>query len=241
MLIQEMINLNDFHIFNYKKYSGFKRQRYHLKKNSKILCLGSCDIQSIRPVNIDIFSWVDYLSLNHEISCLDKIIDYDILIKFINFYISNYNVPEILCYTMSIISKTVIINDMLYTLSENSSKTIHFMFLKKIINTEQKNNLLDIVNDLSKMSDNEKIEICSKTINSINTKCLNNNIKFYFTTNGTKTANKYFHFIIDEIIKNSNCSKSYIGWINNIDTQVDSSMGIETQKEMYKFYNKKIC
>lgn len=238
MLINDLIHINDFHILSYKKYDGFFRKKYRLSKNSDILCLGSCDIQSMRHINSEKFSWVDYLLVDCSGSCLDKIIDFENLINFIVYYINNFGTPKSLYYTMSIISKTLIINNMIYTLSENSTKTVLFMFLKKVISEEQKDLLLNEIHKLKMLSEGERINICSNHVMKIKEISFNHNIKFFWTTNGTKSANVYYEKIISQIVKQSNSKENYAGWINNLDSQPDSSMGHLTQKYLYDCYRK---
>lgn len=238
MLINDLIHLTDFHILNYKKYDNFFRKKYSLSKNSDILCLGSCDIQSMRPISCEKFSWVDYLLDDYSSSCLDKIIDFENLRNFIVYYINNFGAPKSVYYTMSIISKTLIINNMIYTFSENSTKTVLFMFLKKVINSEQKTLLLNEIQKLKMLSEDEKINICSDHIMNIKKISSDHNINFFWTTNGTKSANLYYENIISQIVEQSDSKENYTEWINNLDSQPDSSMGHLTQKFIYDSFKK---
>lgn len=226
----------DFHILEHRPYTGYFKKEYSITGNVDILCLGSCDLQSIRPVGIDKFFWVDYLFEEYAGECLNKIVDYKNLHEFVEFYLKTYKTPRTICYTMSMMSETVVINNQLFIVTENSARTIQYLYIKEFFTEEQKDELMGIVAKLKFVDKKSRIDYSVNSINSMHELCKQFDVQLLWTTNGTKTANNFYRDIMSDILDNVACKDGHVGWVENEDAQPDSSMGPKTQYAIYSRY-----
>lgn len=233
-------NTKHFHIADYRTYTGYDRRKSKLKRNCDILCMGSCDLASIKPIEINPFSWFDFLSLTNNCDQIDEIISMDTAIVYLKEYVSHYYTPNYFCYVIPILGETVIINNMLIGITENSKRVVKFLAVKKVLTDDQASMLYQKIENIINTTDEQRIDYVLTRLSLIKQITDKHNIKFLWCTNGTKTANAFYAPIIDRILKNTDCLDNYVGWVNNQDILPDSSIGVMTQKLIYQYFLNKI-
>lgn len=227
-----------FHISDYRKFTGYSRKNHYLQQNAKVLCFGSCDLESIRPDSVSIFNWADHLTQLTSCNQIDKVISIDDALLYFEEYLRTYAKPECVCYSMPIMTESVMLNDKIMVITENSARVIQYLYKKQLIDELMYEDLLHKVSVLKSSTNQERIEYAVTRINSFKSLCSKNNIKFLWCTNGTKTANNFYKSIIDNILSRLPDKNGYTGWIENIDVQPDSSMGPKTQEKIFESFRK---
>jgi hypothetical protein len=234
-------NTKHFHIINHRSYTGYDRKKFKLKGNCDILCMGTCDLASIKPIDINPFSWFDYFSLTYNCDQIDEIISMDNAIEYLKEYINDYCVPKYLCYVIPILSQSVIINnDTSMLITENSKRVIKFLSIKKVLSDDQTELLYKKVDNLINYTSEQRIEYALTRLSTIKKITDKHNIKFLWCANGTKTSNNFYSPIIKQILDKTDCLDNYVGWIENQDILPDSSIGPITQKFIWQCFSNRI-
>jgi hypothetical protein len=231
---------NHFHICDYRHYTGYDRRKHSLIKNGDILCMGTCDLASIKPITINPFSWAEMLSQQYKCDQIDEIISMDVAIEYFKEYLVNFSVPKYFCYVIPILGESIMINNTSLGITENSKRVVKYLSIKGFLTDEQTTFLYKKIDVLANTSAQQRIDYVLNKLSDIKKLADTYNIKFLWCPNGTKTANNFYSPLIDEILKNTNCLDNYVGWIENKDLLPDSSSGYVTQKLIYTRFVDKI-
>lgn len=237
--IDKVLEHESLHLSEYRKWSGFEKNKFKMKGHGDILCCATCDLETMTPIGNSEFTWFEKLSIEFSCDRLGKIISNDLQTNLLTYYLNKLSKPKIVCYTMSVMSKTYCASNKLFTYGKNGSAVVHYLMLKKYYNDNQYNELMSSIKELQNKSVAEKIQYSVRIISTLQNICKNYNIKFLWTFNSTKTANDYYRSLAAPIVEQVNC-KNYIGWVENIDSLPDSSIGPNTQKNVYELFYKNL-
>lgn len=235
--IDDVLKYESLHLSEYRKWSGLEKKKYNMKGYSDILCCATCDVETNSPIGNSQFTWFEKLSSELRCDRLGKIVSNDLQIDFLSYYIQHLSRPMVVCFTMAVMSKTYCASNKIFTYGQNGSAVIHYLMLKKYYNNEQYAEIMNNIHELQFKSVEERISYSVRIIKTLQQICQNNNIKFLWTFNSTKTANEYYKSLSSSIIERVG-DNNYIGWIENIDSLPDSSIGVSTQNSVYSSFIK---
>lgn len=228
--------LKEYDIFDIIKYENLEKIKTpNTISQSEILCYGTCDLCSVRPIEKEKYYWADYFSKNTFYKGTKFPVSLqEVQIKFI---LSNTNTIKYMCYTLGILGDYHIIDNKILGITKNSYKVIRFLHKRNIITDQDKNLMLDKVDSMKKLSSDDIIDYYTNHLSYLNKLCVEKNINLLWAFNGTRTANEFFELHKEDIIKNNTHNGKYVGWVENKDSQVEGSMGPLTQIEMYKKFS----
>jgi hypothetical protein len=225
-----------FNIQEYRSYIGYEFNPPKWTSNGNILCSGTCDLRSIRPKDQQVFTWVDhFINMGKKCSIIDQIAPLHILKKYIFFYLENVSKPKFVNLVIPIYCDIIYFDDRTFTIGKNSTKALHYMFIKKIISKEKYDEGVNIIRKCNLIDRTAVIQYTIDNIIELEKFCKKQNIIFSYTTNATKTSNLFYRELINDITRHT---KSYVGWVENQDSQPDSSIGPKTQFLIFETFSK---
>lgn len=228
---------NSFSIYKYRKYSGYSVKSYSITGNCDILCVGSCDLSSMRPEHADIFTWAEMLSITKNCDQIGQILPFTTFNNYIGKYLKLCPTPARICFVLPVLAFTSNIGDDVITITENSARVIRFLQNKNIINENKADELIKINRRCIETSQADRLSYFLNQFQILNDILMQYKIELFWCCNGTKTSNTFFRPIINDIIENTRNIGTFVGWNENIDNLPDSSIGIETQRQIFKnFY-----
>jgi len=225
--------LTPFNIYDYLKFDNYDQVIIQPTGKSEIFCYGTCDLWSIRPINQSVFYWAEYFK---ESDYKGTIFPVDQQWVNIKSYLDSHT-PKYFCYTLGITGKFVNLGPKIFGITKNSGKTIRYLKRKSLIDSAKESEMYSLVDTLNSLTREEIIAYYTNHLDVLIKYCNEKNIKFYWTFNSTITANEFFNEYENDIITNILDSKTYVGWVSNLDSQPEKSMGSLTQYQMYKKFH----
>ena len=226
--------MNFLSIYNYRKFSGYVPTDSEPTYSGDILCVGTCDLYTIRPQDILKWTWAQRLSVDYSIDIMARHWSMSWYTMMIKKYLEK-KIPKLVCFTVPVYCETVKINYKYYTLHENSQRVLKFLYIKKILNIEQYLELNKKVINIQQLSTDEKTLKSKQVFTEFVTVLEEYNIPWCWTFNATKTANKFYEEIVNEFDR-----KNFLGFIRNIDILPESSIGDRTQHTLYEKFLERI-
>jgi hypothetical protein len=216
-------------IYDYRKFTDYVPVIPENKFSGDILCLGTCDLNTIRPRHINYWTWAQRLSRDYSVDVLAHHASLDISHELLNEYLKIHT-PGIVCFTVQIYGELVNIGTKYYTLHENSRRVLKFLQIKKVLSQEQYLELDAKVQQIQLKSADEKLEVNLRYFQKIVKLLEDRDIRYCWTYNATKTANDFYRHA--DVFSGRN----YLGFVTNLDILPESSIGNQTQNKLYQTF-----
>lgn len=228
-----MLTYDDMYsVYSHRSFSGYTINTDTTpKQHCDVLCVGTCDIASIRPEGQLIFSWYDILSSRYNCQPIGLLLPFDVLIQQVDEFIETFGAPKIICFTVPI-PAFLFQGKKLFGVTINSKRTIRYLQLKRVFDDSEiiQLNALHQRCQMMDAVDVEKYYVeCFKRLFTLTEK---KNITLLWTFNPTVTLSSF----LDKHGLNTFTFAGHVGTVANIDSGPDSSMGAETQKLLSRKY-----
>jgi hypothetical protein len=226
--------INFFNIYDYRKFVDYVPINPEPSYKGNVLCIGTCDLYTIKPKNVLLWSWGQKLSTNYEVDILSRQCSIDWYTVMIKKYLEK-NVPKIVCFTVPIYAESVQIENKIYTIHENSRRVLKFLKIKKVLSSDKYEMLDERVIKIINLPKHLKILKNIQYFKEFTGVLESYNIKWLWTFNATRTANMFYNEFDGNYPSNN-----YLGFVSNIDVLPESSIGEQTQNKLYKIFLKGI-
>lgn len=225
-----------FNIFEYRQFTDYIFEPPITKLQGTVLCVGTCDLRTIKPKSRTIHTWYDRLNSDVDCDVIAALAPIDLIKKSIFDYVKVNTKCKKVFMTLPIHHYAEMVDNKIMNVTKNSARVIRYLLAKKVIDDTEYARLLEVVERCKMITSTESVEYFVSNINEISQRLADSGIEYYWTANGTKSANDFFRPIINEIVEKTNLN--YVGWIENVDVQVDSSIDIATQTKIYETFVK---
>lgn len=224
-----------FDIYQYRMFNGYTAIYPHTKYFGDVLCLGTCDLTTMHPNDIPEWTWGQRL---------EKFIDVDFISRqysceFFYFLLVDYlkkHIPKKVCMVVPIYAEMIVTTNCLFGIHDNSRRVLRYLRASNIISHDDFDRLDNVALCVINKSHNTKVTEVSFWLNKIKTLLQSQNIDFYWTFNGTKTANKFYQ----GQESNFNLDSTYVGWIENLDILPENSIGEQTQISIFSHFKNRL-
>lgn len=220
---------NLYSIYDYRKYTGYYVKNKTATKECEILCVGTCDLSSIR--DSEIFDWSEILGKNNKTYSIGLLIPFEYLIGEMESYLKNNPMVKVVCFNVPIHSYLYEGNKF-FGITRNSKRVIKYLQVKKVFNDIDSTNMYELQKKCENISRKNVIEYYNNCFSKIEKLKETYKFDFFWMFNPTKTMNSFVENYDLKHYNNIGC----LGYVENIDSNPDSSMGSLTQKEVAKKY-----
>lgn len=221
--------------------SGYVFEPKHTGFSGDVLCIGSCDLRTIKPSGVVIHTWHDRLSEKYSNTSFDLIgamLPPDIIFKdLIEYTEKNQSVKKVF---MVIPARHFAedTNGQLMHVAAVSDRVIKYLQVKNLIDAKTYDRLMSVVYICRNLTEDDHKKYFIEQLNKIGEFLKSKNIEFYWTNNPTKNANSFHRPIVNDIVKNTSEFCHYAGWVENQDAQPDSSIGEKTQIGLFETFER---
>jgi hypothetical protein len=229
-LVNDCFNLSKLYNSYYRHNSlGWNSSEFI---NNTGVCVGACDLGGIRYSSDELY-WSDYFKSYNALGASNGPSNW--ILDKLEKYVEQYN-PHTILFVISRLSpqKTIMVDDQIVSLTYNNPDLIRFLYIKRKISREQRDEYIREMNryTLDSIIESENFQSFIDRLYSITV-----DRRFRWTNNLTQISVDYWEKVLPIMLSDKYMRENFIGSLKAIDYKQDGAIGCQTSELIYRAFN----